>query len=188
MKTMKKSIILSFCIIVASQGYTQTDTSNVTVLSDTFCFSNQKPLLFTAKSKIFIDCDTVYVLNKHTMALYKTVSKALQQRTGLNTCTLVVSNLENRLDEQNKAFHKLYQNYIKLDSVSQQTIKDTKTSLVQVNNTLVKAQTDIVVVDKKMDDLKTTINKQRRQSFFDKIIYGTGGIAVGILAGLLITN
>jgi hypothetical protein len=185
---MKKILTLSFFIIFSLNASAQVDTSKVYILSDTFCFSNKKPLPFTAGSRILIGCDTAYVINKHRYMLYEKAADVIRERKYVNACNVLIQNYEERIEDQNKAFNQLYQNYIKLDSVSQKTIIETKNSLVQVNVTLAKTQNDIIVVDKKMDDIKKTINKQRAQSFFDKIIYGTGGLAVGILVGLLIAN
>lgn len=183
-----KLTILSFLVLISLKSYSQIEPEKEIVLSDTFCFSNKKPLPFTAGSKIFLKCDTAYVINKHRYILYEKAVDVIKTGKYVNTCNLVIKNLEDRVEAQNKAFIELYNNYISLDSISQKTIQDTKTNLVQVNNTLVKAQTDIGEVDKKMDDLKATINAQRRQSFMDKIYYGAGGVAVGILVGLIITR
>jgi hypothetical protein len=184
---MKKILILLLLTIsLKSQG--QDDSGKTIVLSDTFCFSNRKPLPFLAGTNIYSQCDTLYIINKHRYVLYEKAADVIREKKYVNACNVLIQNYEDRLQAQNKAFYKLYDNYIKLDSVSQKTISDTKNSLILVNNTIASAQNNIVVVDKKMDDLKKTINEQRRKSFFDKILYGLGGIAVGILGGLIIAN
>lgn len=182
-----KVVLVVFIIQLSSNGFSQVLHEYDIVLSDTFCFSNKKPLPFLAGSRIQLKCDTAYIINKHRFVLYEKAATVIREGKYVNACNVVIKNLEDRIDAQNKAFTQLYNNYIKLDSVSQTTIKETRTSLVQVNNTLVNAQDKIVVVDKKMDELKDTINKQRRQSFMDKMLFGTGGIAVGILVGLIIS-
>jgi hypothetical protein len=183
---MKRTLI--FALLATSLNGLAQDDSKTIVLNDTFCFFSHKPLPFTAGTKIYSQCDTMYIINKHRYVLYEKAADVIREKKYVNACNVLIQNYEDRLQAQNKAFNQLYNNYIKLDSVSQRTISDTKNSLIQVNNTIASAQNNIVVVDKKMDDLKKTINQQRRQSFFDKILYGLGGVAVGILGGLIIAN
>ncbi|MFL5728794.1 MAG: hypothetical protein ACJ75J_04830 [Cytophagaceae bacterium] len=185
---MKKILIIACMLACVLPSLAQTNTGKEITLSDTFCFSNHKPLPFVTGTRIYTLCDTLYIINKHRYMLYEKAADVIRDKKYINTCNVLIQNYEDRLQAQNKAFYALYDNYIKLDSVSQRSITDTKNSLVQVNNTIASAQNNIVVVDKKMDDLKKTINEQRRKSFFDKILYGIGGIAVGILGGLIIAN
>jgi hypothetical protein len=184
---MKKNILF-ILIFLAFNATAQINTEQVLILSDTFCFSTQKPKPIIAGTKVMSPCDTVYIINKHRYLLYEKAANVVRDPKYFSTCSLLVQNYEDRIQAQNKAFTSLYNNYIKLDSISQKTITDTRNSLVQVNNTLISAQTNIGVVDKKMDGLKDTINQQRRKSFFDKIIYGVGGVALGILGGIVLVN
>lgn len=184
---MKKNIFFIF-IFVAFNATAQNISEQILILPDTFCFSTQRPKPILAGTKVISSCDTVYVINKHRYLLYEKAANVVRDPRYLSTCSLLVQNYETRIQEQNKAFTALYNNYIKLDSISQNTITESKNSLVQVNNTLTSAQTNIGVVDKKMDDLKETVNRQRRQSFLDKIIYGIGGVALGIVGGIVLVN
>jgi hypothetical protein len=184
---MKK--ILVFILLTASfTSMAQDDSTKVVTLSDTFCISNQKPLMFLPGTKMYSLCDTLYIINKHRYQLYEKAADIIRDKKYVNTCNMLIQNYEERLEAQNKAFYKLYGDYIKLTNLSQKTISETKNSLIQVNNTITSAQNNIVVVDKKMDELTKTINHQRKQAFMDKILYGIGGIAVGVLGGLLIAN
>src|SRR6187402_1145237 len=181
-----KKILLFILLIISFDSIAQIDPSGTILLSDTFCFSNNKPLPFLSGTKIQTLCDTVYIINKHRYVLYEKAATIIREKKYVNACNTIIDNYEERLQAQNKAFNKLYNDYIQLDSVSQKTINETRGSLVQVNNTITAAQNNIVSVDKKMDDLTKTIKEQRRKSFIDKILYGIGGIAVGILGGLII--
>jgi hypothetical protein len=185
---MKKLFIFSFLLLLSFSGYSQLEPTKEVILSDTFCFSNKKPLPFVAGSRIKTECDTVYIINKHRYNLYEESVTMIKTGKYVNACNATVKSLEDRIESQNKAFYQLYNTYMALDSVSQKSINDTRTSLIQVNNTLVNTQNNIVEVDKKMGEIKKTINQQRRQSFMDKILYGTGGVAVGILVGLIIAR
>jgi len=184
---MKKILILVL-LTVSLKSVGQDDSGKTIVLSDTFCFSNHKPLPFVAGTKIYTLCDSLYIINKHRYVLYEKAADIIRDKKYVNTCNVLIQNYEDRLQAQNQAFNNLYRDYIKADSISQKTINDTKNSLIQVNNTITSAQNNIIGVDKKMDDLKKTINEARRKSFMDKIMYGVGGIAVGILGGLILAH
>ena len=185
---MKKIILLILLIVSLKIEAQQIDSKGIIMLSDTFCFSNNKPFPFIAGMKVSTLCDTLYIINKHRYGLYEKAANIIKDKKYVNTCNVLIQNYEDRLQAQNIAFYKLYSDYIKQDSLSQKTITDTRNSLVQVNNTITAAQNNIGVVDKKMDDLTQTIKDQRRKSFFDKILYGIGGVAVGVLGGLIIAH
>jgi hypothetical protein len=185
---MRKAPLFLFFVLINFAALAQTSNVETIVLSDTFCISPHKPLPFKAGSIIQTSCDSTYMINNMRFKLYERSVEIIRDKKYVNTCKVLMDNYEQRLAEQNKAFNKLYGDYIKLDSVSHNVIADTKNNLIQVNSTLVKAQTDITSVNVKMDQIKNTINEQRKKSFFDKILYGTGGVAVGILLGLLIVH
>ncbi len=183
-----KKIIFLLLLTSSLSTMAQDDSTKMVTLSDTFCISNQKPFMLLPGTKVYSLCDTLYIINKHRYMLYEKAADIIRDKKYVNVCNLLLQNYEERLETQNKAFHKLYADYIKLTNISQRTISETKSSLIQVNNTITSAQNNIVTVDKKMDELTKTVNKQRKQSFIDKILYGIGGIAVGAIGGLLIAN
>jgi hypothetical protein len=185
---MKKILLLLFFASIGFQSFAQTRDNETIILSDTFCFSGHRPLPFKAGSIIQTTCDSTYMINKMRYKLYERSVQMVRDNKYMNTCKALKENYEERIDAQDKAFNKLYKDYIKLDSVSRNVITETRTSLIQVNNTLSKAGEDLASVDTKMGEIKKTINEQRKQSFFDKILYGTGGVAVGVLVGLLIVR
>ena len=183
-----KKIIIVILLIVSQRAIAQIDSTGIIMLSDTFCFSNQKPLPFLNGSTISTLCDTLFIINKHRFTLYEKAAGIIREKKYINACNVLIQNYEERLQSQNMAFSKLYNDYIALDSVSQKTIIETKNSLIQVNNTISSAETNIKIVDQKMDKLRDTIKEERKKSFFDKIGYAIGGIAVGVLGGLIIAN
>ncbi len=188
MKKITIILLLLSSLHSAAQIDDPKDPQGIIILSDTFCFSNNKPTPYLSGTKLTIQCDSVYIINKHRYILYEKAADIIRKKEYVNTCNVLIKNYEERLQAQNKAFDNLYKKYIQLDSISQRTISDTQNSLIQVSNTITAAQSNIVVVDKKMDNLTSTIKEQRKKSFFDKIWFGAGGIAVGIIGGLIIAN
>ena len=183
-----KKIIFLILLTLSLKSIAQTNSEKTITLSDTFCFSNNKPFIFMPGIKVNTLCDTLYIINKHRYDLYEKAAAIIKDKKYVNTCNVLIQNYEDRLQAQNVAFNKLYGDYIKQDSLSRKTIADTKNSLIQVSNTISSTQTNIGIVDKKMDVLTTTIKEQRRKSFFDKILYGIGGIAVGALGAVIIAH
>ncbi|HVD99083.1 MAG TPA: hypothetical protein VNB90_12825 [Cytophagaceae bacterium] len=184
---MKKIFIL-FLALFAFQNTIQAQDNKTIILSDTFCVSTQKPKPLVPGMLVGTTCDTLYIINKHRYQLYEQAAKVIRDKKYMSTCDVVIQNYEQRLQAQNIAFEKLYHDYIALDSISQSTITQTKNSLVQVDGKLAGVQDGIGNVDQKIGDIQKTLNAQRRKSFFDKILYGVGGIAVGILGGLIIAH
>jgi hypothetical protein len=185
---MRKILVILFFTTLTFTAFAQTNYTEAIILSDTFCLSGHRPLPFKAGSIIQTSCDSSYMINKMRYKLYERSVEMVRDNKYVNTCKVFMENCEDRIAAQNKAFNKLYNDYIRLDSISHTVITDTRSSLIQVNNTLAKAGSDLTAVDQKMKNIQDTINQQRKKSFFDKILYGTGGVAVGVLVGLLIAR
>jgi len=180
-------LLIIVSILTVQNAFSQTDSSRV-ILSETFRISNAKPISYNRGTLIEIDCDSVFVINNRRYRLYEKAAQYILKQNPNKLCKGLIDSYEQSLQEQDIAFGELYKKYIDLDSLSFNTIQATKIDLGAINNSLNGAQTEIKNVNKNLDEVRQIIKEERKRSFLDKVIYAGGGVAAGILAGLILAQ
>jgi hypothetical protein len=181
-------LLLFLATGIAADGQTGPASSKIIVLGDTFCVSRKTPIAYTYGSLIRIDCDTVYVINKARFGLYEKARKTVINNNYSNAQRELAENYEQALAEQDKAFRELFDRYQRLDSSYQLTITTTRSSILAVNENLNAARQTVDAANKNLAEVNKIIAAARRRNFLDKVLYGMGGVGIGVIAGVLLVR
>lgn len=152
-----------------------------------YCSDHSTPLLFLKGQIINVPCDSMYLLNKSRYLFYKTVHNTILNQRDSVTHQLLVA-YETQLAEQHKIFDALLKNSKEAETLSLNTIQDSRTILVNTEITLANTQKKLDGSLLHLGKAKEEIRKARWAAAGKKVLIGAGGLVAGLLLGLLITH
>lgn len=150
---------------------------------------NLESVLFVSDDVLLIRCDTVYVLNKLTFRRYDSAYKDLRRR-GTNVANLIsaydeiIALQENRIKEQAQSYSELRENFGRLTAETQAQVGESAARLGQALNSMEALSKDLTETKKLLGEAKEIIEAEKRGLNLEKILWGAGGLIVGLLLGI----
>lgn len=175
--------ILAFAPSLLSQPITQTFDD---------CSSIQTVLLLSGDS-FLVKCDTVYLLNKLTFRQYDGAYRDIRKRGAsvsnlMNAYEEVIGLQQNRLQEQAKSYDDLRSSFLGLANDTQSRIAESSTRLTSAVASLDNLNNDLVETKKLLGEAKEIINTEKSWLNLEKLMWGTGGLVVGVVLGAVLTK
>ena len=153
------------------------------IIIDTICSGNDKPIPCIKGKIIQIDCDTLYLINKMRFKLYEEAKQAVLKG---GSYEVLIQNYEESLNEQDSYYQKLLEKNRQLDSNSQNIVRETKATLVQVEHSLSQSSLSLDLANKNLEEANKLIKKERKNGMWNKLFVGAGTFTMGILTGILL--
>lgn len=173
-------ILLAGCKIPV---FSQSDQRK-TIPAD-YCNTSKPALLFLKGDMIHITCDSAYLLNKKRYVFYKKLHENIL--TDNDSVSHALADIyELRLYQQQKAYDTLSYNSKKAENISLAVIRETRTALEHTQKTLDAAHQQLSTSLQNLEQAKGNIRKEKRNTAAKQILYCTGGVAAGLLLGLLL--
>jgi hypothetical protein len=150
-------------------------------------------VLFRAGDLVDIQCDSVYVLNKITFRRYDSAYRDLR-RKGSSIASLmtayddIIALQENQIKEQNRNYEELRTHFLTLTGETQTKISDSSTRLDSALQSMENLNRDLVETKRLIGEAKEIIEAERRGLNLEKLLWGFGGVAVGIVVGVIVSN
>lgn len=144
------------------------------------------------KSEIIqVTCDTVYLINT---TAYKLFDQVFRNHKASNSDMKRLVNLydysktmyENRIEEQNKEYNALKISFDSLINNSQTLLTETSISLSGISKSLTRIDQSIQNATIGIEETKTLIRSEMKNSYKQKLKFGAGGFIIGIAATSLI--
>jgi ElaB/YqjD/DUF883 family membrane-anchored ribosome-binding protein len=181
---MKKSSI--FLVLFTLITFICTAQNNgIKIIPSEYSSSNKSPLKFTLGDTLQINCDTIFIVNKGRYNFYKNIHSAIQNDND-SLCNMLLKAYEIRLQEHEKSFIELLENSRNAEKKALELLAFTQKSLIDVQKTLTDTQNAMDNTRKNLEDANRQIKKERWNSAGKKIMIGVGGVAVGLITGVLI--
>jgi len=181
---MKKFILfLLFTSSIISSLKAQ--NGNFKIITSDFGLSNKSPLLIKAGDTLQIECDSVFLINKGRYNFYKNIHSSILNNND-STCTRLLNSYEIRLSEHEKTFSKLIENSRIAEKTTFELLTETQNSLSDTRKTLGDVQFLLENTRKNLEIANDHIKKERWNNAGKKFLIGVGGVAVGIITGVLI--
>jgi len=187
-------MVIYIWMVVASAGSLAapiqaqvSDTSHLPlqVVPQSYKGSTETPWLVTSGSQLVVEIDSLYLVNTPRYLFYKRLHDYVRLDSSAAQIYLeLVNNYKESADIQKRAIDSLLHINRKSDSLFSNTLSSTSATLVTIDQKLKVAQDSLAHTNVKLEGVKKDIRKMR----FEKFIYGAGGIALGLLTGLLLTN
>lgn len=165
-------------------------------------FSQPKPfsdcetvqsVLFLAGDLVDVKCDSVFLLNKLTFRRYDSAYKDLRKR-GSGVAGLmaaydeIVTLQENRIKEQDRNYNELRTHFLSLTGETQAKISDSSTRLASALQLMENLNRDLGETNRLLGEAKEIIKSEQRGLNLEKLLWGLGGVAAGVVLGVIISN
>ncbi|SFD58956.1 hypothetical protein SAMN05518672_102521 [Chitinophaga sp. CF118] len=142
---------------------------------------------------ILIKCDTSFLLNKPTFNLYQKYYKKV--KSGSSSVKEILDNYDNIIVMKDSMLtqKEFYYQELKLrfDSLSDNSltfINKTSDSLHAVSTALDSATNKLVDTQNLLKDSQKLLTQERKKATWKTLKFGIGGVVVGVLVALLLSN
>lgn len=138
-----------------------------------------------------VNCDTVYFLNKKTFHLlldsYAEYHQQTEDLSGIfNLTDAYLQAYKRRVEEQRKEYDSLTHYFDSLAANSNKIVEHTQSQLQEVSSNLDTINYALNIARGNIGEAKEIIKQQQRRQWLTKILWGAGGVAVGIWMATLI--
>ncbi len=180
------AMIIGAAVTGSAQVTAQTPTSFST------CFE-VRSVFFVRGYVLHIACDTAYVLNALTFRRYDAAYKDLSRKGPSITNLMsayheIISLQEQRLAAQQKSFDDLRLNFDNLAGTTSSTIEGSAARLTQAVTTLDSLRNDMIETKRLLTETQEILKAEKRGLNLEKILWGVGGLAAGLVLGVVITQ
>ena len=170
---MKTSKTLPFLLLISCFGYGQSPCTG---------FSATR---YYMGNTISIPCDTVYLLNKMTFQRFNAVYKDPKLNELISTQDQLIQVYAQRSKEQDKEYGDLKSNFEQVVNNSNLLIQTSKEELSGIKLSLEAAQQNIDGAKTDIGEVKDLLKKDLRRANKEKIKWGIGGLAIGVVVMLI---
>ena len=151
------------------------------------CASLQTVLLLSGDN-FLVKCDTVYLLNKLTFRQYDGAYRDIRKRGSsisnlMNAYDEIIGLQQTRLQEQAKSYDELRSNFSSLAGDTQTKIAESSTRLTSAVASLDNLNNDLVETKRLLGEAKEIINSEKNWLNVEKLLWGAGGVVVGVVLG-----
>jgi len=156
------------------------------------CGQLQAVMIFANDMALF-KCDTSYVLNKLTFRKYDSAYRDLQQKGSsvgnlMNAYDEIIELQENRLKEQAQQYNELRASFAGLSTETQAKIVESSSRLTSAVSSMESLSKDLTETKRLLGEAKDIIEAEQRGLNLEKLLWGAGGLAAGIVVGVLIAK
>jgi len=181
---MKKALfLLIFALFLLS--ITNAQNNQFKTIPPDFSLSTKSPQLINAGDTLLIQSDSVFLINKERYKFYKNIHTSILNDND-SLCTMLLRSYEIKLAEHEKSFRELLENSRLAEKTTSELLTFTKNSLLNTQNTLENTQITLENTRRNLEIANNHIKKERWNTAGKKIMIGVGGVAVGLITGIII--
>jgi len=150
-------------------------------------------VVFNANDIVRIHCDTVYVLNKLTFRRYDAAYRDLRKK-GTNIANLMnaydelIAVQQKQLQDRDRSYNELLMNFKNLSEGTQSRIAASTTTLGSAVGSMEQLNKNLTETNNLLGEAQEILKAEQRSIFINNLLWGVGGVAVGLVAGILIAK
>lgn len=149
------------------------------------CNTNGLPILIKNGETFTATCDSMYVVNKARFNFYRNIHKLTLSETDA-TFKLLLKAYEDRLSENELAYQRLLDNSKTYEGITNELIGYSKASLESTQKSLDVTQNSLCKSINDLNSATEILKEERKNGRKDKLLFGFGGVGIGILIGVLV--
>lgn len=153
--------------------------------SDSSCQETSRPLRAVKGQQIDIQCDTVYVINKHRFRLYEKARNFILQ-TNITGEQELLRSYEIQLQKAEEAYRTILGKYELLAANYAEDLKRSTAGLDAVRKELMLTQEDVKQASAELEDLRKKYQDRRSAGLPTKLLWAGGGAVAGIVLMLIV--
>lgn len=155
--------------------------------------SEVRSVIFVRGDLLQISCDTVYVLNTLTFRRFDSAYKDLRKRNPsisnlMASYDEIIALQDRRLAEQQRSYDDLRVNFDNLAGSTSKTIEGSAGRLSLAVNAMDSLKTDMVKTRALLSETQSILEAEKRGIDLGKLLWGFGGLATGLLAGIVLSQ
>ena len=132
MKKTNQFIVSVFFLIILTLPFPFLQAQTIKNFKDTSCFIMAKPMVLRKGDKVFIGCDTAYLINATRYRLYEKPRHYLMT-LAVNTDKMAFNQMEGSMNQLDTYFTEIQSRYFLLSEEVKKTITENRIILQEVN-------------------------------------------------------
>ncbi|MEX2116659.1 MAG: hypothetical protein WEB37_07220 [Bacteroidota bacterium] len=152
-----------------------------------------RSVLYTGGDILHIACDSVYVLNTLTFRRYDSAYKDLRKK-GPSIANLmasyddIISLQDRRLADQQKSYDELRMNFDNLAGSTSRTIEGSSARLTLAVSSMDSLKGEMIETRRLLSETQSILEAEKRGIDLEKILWGVGGFATGVILGIVLAQ
>lgn len=152
-----------------------------------------RTLLVTSGDSLVIGCDTAYVLNVPTFRLYDHAYRDLRDRSPslaglMSAYDEIITLQDHRLREQQRSYDELRASFESLSTSSSSAFEQATRRLSDAAGDMDLLHTHLTEANRLLEETRSIMESERRGWNLEKVLWGAGGVAVGLVTGILLAR
>jgi hypothetical protein len=181
-----RMVLILLLSLVSGMSTAQLD-HRVYRISGEQCIDQKAPRLYLSGDTLIIECDSMYLLNTTRYSFYREIHQSIKLEDS-RTCQSLVLAYERSLAEEEESYRSLLENARQTDQVSSETLQNTQDELIDVQKQLRNIDLELTRNQEELKAAEENIARGKRKSNRQKVIFGVGGLAIGIISGIIIAQ
>ncbi len=133
---------------------------------------------------ILIDCDTTYIVNRKTFRILENQNNKIRkgdliQKELLQNAFETIESLNGTVDRNQNDYNLLKSRFDSLAKNSITIIDKTLQNVTEASASNTKAMSEVADLKKRLKDIRTMLEKERKFRNIEKFKWGIGGLAIG---------
>lgn len=160
----------------------QTPDSLVIKIPASYADRQGPPLTVKTDSLYSFGTSDIYLVNKKSFVALRNLYENVGNQNDMTSALL--ENYTKTLKENITLQDKLQTNFATSDSLDLIGYQTAKTTLIDTKNALDFTINSLEKATNSLNEVEKNIKKQRRRTFFEKVLIGAAGIGAGVLIGV----
>lgn len=155
--------------------------------------SEIRSVLFSRGDVLSVACDTVYVLNTLTFRRFDSAYRDLRKRNPsisnlMSSYDEIITLQDKRLAEQQKSYDDLRMNFDHLAGSTSRTIEGSAGRLSLAVSSMDSLKSDMVKTRTLLSETQSILEAEKRGIDLGKLLWGFGGLATGLVVGIVLSR
>lgn len=180
---MKPSLLLCLGLIWASFTHGQ---GRFKLTPDSLCTDKMRVFAVFAEDTIVVRCDTMYLVNKVAVQNYQAFRRYAQQTERGKVFQALEELYKRRLAEQKAEYDSLMEVVLRFQNHSESTMGEIESRADSMNIHLAQIDSSLIQATRTLEEVRDNVKREKRSAWWKKAGIGLGGVAIGLLLGLLI--
>jgi hypothetical protein len=180
---MKSTLLLYLMLVWASLSYGQ---GRFKLAPDSLCANQMRVFAVFSQDTIVVSCDTMYLVNKVAVHNYRAFRRYAQKTERGKIFEALNELYERRMAEQKAEYDSLMGIVQRFQSQSESTMGEIEGRADSMNFHLAQIDSSLVQATLTLAEVRDSVKREKRSAWWKKAGVGLGGVAIGLLLGLLI--
>lgn len=166
----------------------QSGPSRLVRCPDSLCDEQMRVFMVYSGDSVIISCDSMYLVNQVAADNYLRYQRFVRNTAQGPSFEALINLYDRRLSSQNSEYGQMRQQFDQLIGRSVETLDDLERHSDSLDASLLAVNEALELANQNLAQAKATIKQERWNSVGRKLLWGAGGVGLGILIGVLVGN